>query len=249
MPIVRDILRLIFPDLCYHCGEPLVGDEQNLCTLCLSKIAWTHNALHPDNDTEIRLTGRIPVATAASLLQFNKGNVTQSIVHQIKYHGNTQLAHQFGLLLGEELKASHRFDDIDIVAPVPLHWWRRMRRGYNQSQLIAEGMSTRPTDEAVAAGISGTAVCMNAATIADYGKAKSLAAIKTIPEASQFGTEATVAENEGYVLEVHGAARYTEYYGAYGLKDPAKTYIRMCVLEQTSAGVYSVKYSVPFVVE
>ena len=137
MPIVRDILRLIFPDLCYHCGEPLVGDEQNLCTLCLSKIAWTHNALHPDNDTEIRLTGRIPVAAAASLLQFNKGNVTQSIVHQIKYHGNTQLAHQFGLLLGEELKASHRFDDIDIVAPVPLHWWRRMRRGYNQSQLIA----------------------------------------------------------------------------------------------------------------
>ena len=137
MPIVRDILRLIFPDLCYHCGEPLVGDEHNLCTLCLSKIAWTHNALHPDNDTEIRLTGRIPVVAAASLLQFNKGNVTQSIVHQIKYHGNTQLAHHFGLLLGEELKASGRFGSIDIVAPVPLHWWRRMRRGYNQSQLIA----------------------------------------------------------------------------------------------------------------
>ena len=137
MSIVRDILRLIFPDLCYHCGEPLVGDERNLCTLCLSKIPWTHNASHPDNDTELRLVGRIPVVAAASLLQFHKGNVTQSIVHQIKYHGNTQLAHQFGMILGEELKASHRFDDIDIVAPVPLHWWRRMRRGYNQSQILA----------------------------------------------------------------------------------------------------------------
>ena len=137
MSIVRDILRLIFPDLCYHCGEPLVGDERNLCTLCLSKIPWTHNASHPDNDTEIRLVGRIPVVAAASLLQFHKGNVTQSIVHQIKYHGHTQLAHQFGMILGEELKASHRFDDIDIVAPVPLHWWRRMRRGYNQSQILA----------------------------------------------------------------------------------------------------------------
>lgn len=137
MSIVRDILRLIFPDLCYHCGEPLVGDERNLCTLCLSKIPWAHNASHPDNDTELRLVGRIHVVAAASLLQFHKGNVTQSIVHQIKYHGNTQLAHQFGLILGEELKASHRFDDIDIVAPVPLHWWRRMRRGYNQSQILA----------------------------------------------------------------------------------------------------------------
>ena len=137
MPIVRDILRLIFPDLCRHCGEPLVGDEHNLCTLCLSKIPWTHNALHPDNDPELRLTGRIPVVAAASLLQFHKENVTQTIVHQIKYHGNTQLAHQFGMILGEELKDSHRFDDIDIVAPVPLHWWRRMRRGYNQSQILA----------------------------------------------------------------------------------------------------------------
>lgn len=135
--MVHDILRLIFPDLCCHCGEPLVGDERNICTLCLSKITWTHNAAHSENDTEIRLTGRIPVVAAASLLEFHKGNVAQSIIHQIKYHGNTQLAHQFGTILGEELKASRRFDDIDIVAPVPLFWWRHLRRGYNQSQLLA----------------------------------------------------------------------------------------------------------------
>ena len=135
--MLRDILRLIFPDLCYHCGEPLVGDEHNLCTICLSKISWCQNASFPDNETEMRLTGRIPVVAAASLLLFHKNNVSQSIVHQIKYHGNTQLAHQFGTLLGEELKASHRFDTVDIVLPVPLHWWRKMRRGYNQSHLLA----------------------------------------------------------------------------------------------------------------
>ena len=96
----------------------------------------------PNNETELRLTGRIPIVAAASLLQFRKGNITQSIVHQIKYHGNTQLAHQFGLILGEELKNSNRFDDIDIVIPVPLHWWRKMRRGYNQSQLIASEVAS-----------------------------------------------------------------------------------------------------------
>ena len=133
----RDLLRLIYPDLCCHCGKPLVGDEHHLCTQCLSKIPWTHNAIFPNNETELRLTGRIPVVAATSLLQFHKGNVTQSIVHQIKYHGNIPLAHLFGHMMGQELKASGRFEGIDYVVPVPLHWWRRMRRGYNQSQLFA----------------------------------------------------------------------------------------------------------------
>jgi competence protein ComFC len=26
----------------------------------------------------------------------------------------------------------------DVIAPVPLFWWKRLRRGYNQSQLLAD---------------------------------------------------------------------------------------------------------------
>lgn len=125
----------------------------------------------------------------------------------------------------------------------------RARIRLESGKLIAEGVATHPNDAAVSAGAPGTANCMNAAVIADYGKAKSLAAIKTIPAETEFGAEATVAENEGYVIEVHGTARFTENYGVYGLKDPGKTYIRLCVLDQTASGVYSVKYSVPFIAE
>lgn len=87
--------------------------------------------------------GRIPTQSAASLMIFQKGNVAQSIVHQIKYHGSTQLAKLFGHLLGDELIASGRFDDIDYLVPVPLHWRRQLKRGYNQSQLLCEAIAEK----------------------------------------------------------------------------------------------------------
>lgn len=137
----RDFVRIIFPDFCCHCNEPLVGDERFLCTRCMSKIPWSNDAALSDNETEHRLVGQIPLEAAASLLYFHKGNVAQSIIHQIKYHGNIQLARQYGHLLGDALKGSGRFDTIDYIVPVPLHWWRRLRRGYNQSQLLALAVS------------------------------------------------------------------------------------------------------------
>ena len=139
--MLRDLLNIIFPAICIHCGKPLVGNEKHLCTFCLSEIPWTHQAPQPNNTAEMRLLGRIPIQAAAALMTFKKGNVTQSIIHEIKYHGNTHLAYQFGRLLGNELLNSGRFDHIDYIVPVPLHWWRKLRRGYNQSQLICEAMA------------------------------------------------------------------------------------------------------------
>lgn len=139
--MLRDLLHIIFPALCAHCGKPLVGNERHICTLCLSEIPWTHQAQQPNNVAEMRLMGRIPIQAAAALMTFKKGNVTQSIVHEIKYRGNTHLAHQFGRILGNELLSSGRFSNIDYIVPVPLHWWRKIRRGYNQSQLICEAMA------------------------------------------------------------------------------------------------------------
>jgi ComF family protein len=45
-----------------------------------------------------------------------------------------------GNQLGFELKKSNRFDDIDIIIPVPLHRKKQKKRGYNQSEEIAKGI-------------------------------------------------------------------------------------------------------------
>lgn len=138
--LLRDTSRIIFPELCCHCGNILVGDEDHLCTNCLCSIPWAKQAAYTGNITEQRLIGHIPGA-AASLLFFNNGNIAQTIVHQIKYHGNMKMAKTYGRLLGKMLQESGRFDDIDLIIPVPLHFLRRIRRGYNQSELLCQAVS------------------------------------------------------------------------------------------------------------
>ena len=59
----------------------------------------------------------------------------------MKFHGNSDLCLLMGRQMGLDLLASGRFDDIDLLVPVPLHWWRRIQRGYNQSELLCRGIA------------------------------------------------------------------------------------------------------------
>jgi len=52
--------------------------------------------------------------------------------------GKTQLDTTLGFLIESALEASGFFDDIDIIVPVPLHWSRRLSRGYNQTILLSK---------------------------------------------------------------------------------------------------------------
>jgi ComF family protein len=44
-------------------------------------------------------------------------------------------------MYGQELLNSERFKMIDVIMPVPLHDKKRKKRGYNQSESFAEGLS------------------------------------------------------------------------------------------------------------
>ena len=164
MSPLRDLWRLLFPEVCIHCGKALAGNERHLCTRCLALITWRPHPVAGQaqdgvtrrmNDTEMRIVGHIVpqlyLVAADSLFLYQKGHVSQSIIHAMKYHGNTALIASFGAMLGEALRQSGRFGDIDFVVPVPLHPLRRWHRGYNQSELLARAVA-RVLDCQVSAG-------------------------------------------------------------------------------------------------
>ena len=64
-----------------------------------------------------------------------QGKLEQAI-RSLKYYHATRLAELFGQSLARELKT--RSWQIDSTTAVPLHWQRRLIRGYNQSALIAK---------------------------------------------------------------------------------------------------------------
>lgn len=138
---IKDLMSVIFSPRCISCGRALIGDERQLCVDCLCHIPFTGFAQIPDNALELLLTGVIPHVKATALMYYQKNEPAQRVIHDIKYHGNIQLARRFGRLLGTSMSDSHRFDDIDVIVPVPLHFIRHFQRGYNQSLMISQGLA------------------------------------------------------------------------------------------------------------
>jgi ComF family protein len=64
----------------------------------------------------------------------------RTLVHLFKYGGVRPLSKRFGEWLAVALPREQRFD---AIVPMPLHWWRRWRRGFNQSELLAGEIARR----------------------------------------------------------------------------------------------------------
>ncbi|MDQ3190038.1 MAG: ComF family protein [Bacteroidota bacterium] len=85
--------------------------------------------------------GRIDFYSVAAYYYFQKGSGVQHLLHAIKYNGATQAAREVGKMYGSELKESPYFNSVDIIIPVPLHPSKKKKRGFNQSDFIAEGIA------------------------------------------------------------------------------------------------------------
>lgn len=82
-----------------------------------------------------------PFSYAAALF-FYRGDSPYSLIPQaLKYDRNFGAGRHFARMLGRELAASSLFADVDAILPVPLHWLRRWRRGYNQAEVISRGIA------------------------------------------------------------------------------------------------------------
>ncbi|MDR0799888.1 MAG: ComF family protein [Dysgonamonadaceae bacterium] len=141
-PYLSDFLSLFFPKLCLHCREPLMGAETFLCLHCQRLLPKTGYLSFQDNAATDRFRGKIPVAKAVSYLYYNKGGVGQKIVAEIKYRGNIRLGREIGRQLAEDLHSKGFFENVDFLVPVPLHPKKLKKRGFNQAEIIAQGVAS-----------------------------------------------------------------------------------------------------------
>ena len=135
------VFQALFPSTCAACGQVLMSGERQLCLDCLSSLHETRDSSVADNAAERQLSSLLMLRSAMSLYRFRKDNTVQHVIHAMKFHGNSELCLMMGRQMGLELVHSDRFDDIDVLVPVPLHWWRRLMRGYNQSERLCRGIA------------------------------------------------------------------------------------------------------------
>lgn len=147
----------VLPRACAVCGRYLRRFERHICTCCLADLPLTFNWLLPHNEMADRFNEKIqhtlcrdgtaptdahtPYSFAVSLFFFNSEASYRRIPYGIKYKGDVPLGLFFGNMLGQAIGKSPVMKDINIILPVPLHWTRRWKRGYNQAEIIAKGIS------------------------------------------------------------------------------------------------------------
>jgi ComF family protein len=136
-----DFLSLIFPESCISCNEVLYKREEYLCTACRFRLPKTNHHLDPGNPLLKRFWGKVPMSYAVSYLKFTKGGSVQNILYKIKYEGMKEGAKKLGLWYGQDLRMNDFQKKVDLLVSVPLHKKKLKKRGYNQSDLFAEGLA------------------------------------------------------------------------------------------------------------
>ena len=94
-----------------------------------------------DNKAEILMAGRIPFERIACYCVYTEGGVLPPLIHNLKYYHKKEIGVLLGRMFAEDLAESDFIKPVSMIVPVPLHPKKKKSRGYNQAEIIAQGMS------------------------------------------------------------------------------------------------------------
>ncbi len=138
---LHNVINLFYPHVCAACGAHLLKNEETVCLKCRYTLPHTGYELHADNPVAQTFYGRVRFHAVTSCFFFAKSGKVQHLIHQLKYKGNKEAGVFLGQQIGQSIKEAPLFQGIDYLIPVPLHPKRERQRGYNQSLMIARGIS------------------------------------------------------------------------------------------------------------
>lgn len=136
------IVDFIAPRSCVICGRRLSPTERSLCSVCVLHLYRTTFQFTPeDNEMAQLFWGLLPVERTAALIYYEPRSETAAVIYKLKYGHRPDIGEDLGRIMAEEMKPAGFLDGIDILLPIPLSKKRYWQRGYNQSEMLARGMS------------------------------------------------------------------------------------------------------------
>ena len=143
--------HLLWPARCMHCGVGVDDQSELLCEVCWADVlTCSSGAYCPTCAREVGEYGVIDLRCPACAGE-NRAldGIARVGVYDRRFHemlvsfkkGATELRHIFTPLANSALEGSAFYTQIDLFVPVPLHWTRRLSRGYNQADVLARKLS------------------------------------------------------------------------------------------------------------
>lgn len=136
--IYRFILDIFYPNRCPCCNVFIPYDEY-ICQKCLSSLENPMDKLCKYCGFYINQCkcGKIPYQRAFTCYTYD--GLARDGVLSLKHGNNLNFAYHTGNILSERIK--NEIVKYDVVVPVPMHIRKKLKRGYNQAEVIAKVIS------------------------------------------------------------------------------------------------------------
>lgn len=122
--MIHRLKELLFPRKCILCGKLLKPEELDLCRECRVEAPE-----YPQGKLKIQFLDSF------AAIWYYEDNVRRSLL-RYKFHGARHYAPAYGRLLGMRLLREYP-EGFDVLTWVPISRLRKLRRGYDQVELLA----------------------------------------------------------------------------------------------------------------
>lgn len=139
--ILTDFLSLFYPRTCICCNRTLLSKEEYICMHCRLDLPLTNFPVLGDNPLRKHLLTINNLEYVFAYLKYVRNGSAQKLLHELKYKDQRELGIMLGKWLGYHILEKSLSLELDVIVPIPLHRKKLKKRGYNQSALIAEGLS------------------------------------------------------------------------------------------------------------
>jgi ComF family protein len=142
-------VTLLFPDDCRLCTRPLRNlSRVPVCSSCLTSVSPLSSE-HSCRLCQTPFVDAFPLDDQGVCARCRRGEVgfdaaysfgsyeasLRDLIRLFKYSQIESLAKPLGRMMVRAIPSHQRFD---AVVPMPMHWYRRWRRGFNQAELLAQ---------------------------------------------------------------------------------------------------------------
>ena len=141
MSLLTDLKELLLPRTCPVCGKLLMETEDVLCAFCAIGLP-RYRILNINDNRLLRMVwDKADVRRGTTFLSYNHNSPYHNLIIDFKFHSRCDLAVRLGQWAALEAKKTDFWEGAEALVPVPLTWLRQWRRGYNQAEMLARGMS------------------------------------------------------------------------------------------------------------
>lgn len=156
--IVAGFRQFLFPSRCICCREILEEPEADCCNVCYNELRMINQNYCQKCGKLHETKGDLCFDCRRNRHYFTQGRGVfvyeepiKSSLFGLKFFKATWIGEKCGEILADYYQEEGLWD-IDLVVPVPLHWYRFIGRGYNQAEIIVRSFSKRlrlPLDDKV----------------------------------------------------------------------------------------------------